>query len=102
MEHHRTVYRLDLVPGCSRHSGDLHQVEAPSNPRGPPGRCDTVRRNNRRRHMKRHLMSAACVVLLSGWIASIAFAQATNPNAQSHVAAARALAYEPGHDYTGS
>lgn len=53
--------------------------------------------------MKRYLMSALYVGLLStSWIATDAFGQANNANAQAHLAAARALAYEPGHDYTGS
>lgn len=53
--------------------------------------------------MKRYLVSVLYVGLLStSWIATNAFAQANNANAQAHLAAARALAYEPGHDYTGS
>ena len=53
--------------------------------------------------MKRHLAAVMFIILLSiGWIGTNAFAQANNVNAQSHLAAARALAYEPGHDYTGS
>jgi metallo-beta-lactamase class B len=40
------------------------------------------------------------VLLLASWSAIQATAQSTN--AQTHVAAARAAAYEPGHDFTGS
>ena len=53
--------------------------------------------------MKRYLAPLLFIGLLStSWIARNAFAQANNASAQSHLAAARALAYEPGHDYTGS
>src|SRR4051812_15217928 len=53
--------------------------------------------------MKRYLVSVLCAGLLAtSWIATHAFAQANNANAQAHLAAARALAYEPGHDFTGS
>ena len=53
--------------------------------------------------MNRHLAAVMFIILLSiVWTGSNAFAQANNANAQSHLAAARALAYEPGHDYTGS
>src|SRR5262245_2503880 len=39
-----------------------------------------------------------CVLLLTGWSVTDANAQAAK--AQAHVAAARAAAYEPGHDFT--
>ena len=51
--------------------------------------------------MKRHLVTVFCsVFLFAGWTANKANAQSAN--AQRHVAAARALAYEPGHDFTES
>src|SRR5947199_7315011 len=53
--------------------------------------------------MKRYFAPVMFIVLVStSWIATHAFAQANNANGQAHLAAARALAYEPGHDYTGS
>src|SRR5438876_11537045 len=53
--------------------------------------------------MKRYSAPLLFIGLLStSWIARHAFAQANNANGQAHLAAARALAYEPGHDYTGS
>jgi metallo-beta-lactamase class B len=49
--------------------------------------------------MKGYLMPVFCsVFFLAGWIPIEADAQGAN--AQSHAAAARALAYEPGHDFT--
>ncbi len=51
--------------------------------------------------MMRYLACVFCsVLLLAGWGAAQANAQASV--AEAHVAAARAAAYEPGHDYTGS
>ena len=51
--------------------------------------------------MKCYLASVFCsVLLLTGWGATQAKAQVGE--AQTHVAAARAVAYEPGHDFTGS
>src|SRR5262245_55611638 len=53
--------------------------------------------------MKRYFAPALFIGLVcAGLITTKAFAQPTNANAQSHLAAARALAYDPGHDYTGS
>ena len=53
--------------------------------------------------MKRYFAPVLFIGLFcAAWIATKAFAQANNAAAQSHLAAARALAYEPGHDYTGS
>jgi metallo-beta-lactamase class B len=49
--------------------------------------------------MQRYLVPLLSVGLL---FATDALAQGNNANAQAHLAAARALAYEPGHDYTGS
>ena len=49
--------------------------------------------------MKRYMAHfVCCVLLLAGWSAPKANAQATE--AQAHVAAAKALAYEPGQDLT--
>ena len=51
--------------------------------------------------MVRYLASLFCgVLLLAGWSATEANAQAAN--AQAHVAAARAAAYEPGQDLTSN
>src|SRR5262245_411788 len=51
--------------------------------------------------MTRYLKPLFCSALLfSGWNAAKAHAQTAN--AQTHVAAAKAAAYEPGHDYTGT
>ena len=51
--------------------------------------------------MKRHwLFGFCCVFFLAGSISIEA--QAQSASAQTHVAAARALAYEPEHDFTGS
>ena len=49
--------------------------------------------------MKRYLASVFCgVLLLAGWSAPKANGQAAI--AQTHVAAAKAAAYEPGQDFT--
>lgn len=49
------------------------------------------------------MWSVLCVALLfTGWSATDALGQASKTTAEAHLAAARALAYEPGHDYTGS
>jgi metallo-beta-lactamase class B len=51
--------------------------------------------------MRRGLVSLLCTVLvLAGWTTFKAAAQ--SGNAERHVAAARALAYEPGNDFTGA
>src|SRR5438132_4390789 len=51
--------------------------------------------------MRRGLVSLLCSVLvLTGWMTFNAAAQ--SGSAESHVAAAKALAYEPGHDFTGA
>jgi metallo-beta-lactamase class B len=50
--------------------------------------------------MKRWLFAFCGTFLLTGL--PITTAQAQSNNAATHVAAARALAYEPGHDFTGS
>ena len=56
---------------------------------------------NRRRTMMRYLASMFCSVLLvAGWSATEANAQAAD--AQTHVAEAMAAAYEPGQDFSGS
>src|SRR5262245_20566414 len=53
----------------------------------------------RRRAMVRYLAPLFCgVLLLVGWSATEANAQAAK--AQAHVTAAKAAAYEPGHDFT--
>src|SRR5262245_7841148 len=51
--------------------------------------------------MKRCGLFVFCCVLFVAFAFSIN-AQAQPAEAQKHVAAAKALAYEPGHDYTGS
>src|SRR6266436_1598513 len=51
--------------------------------------------------MKRHWMFVFCSVLFLAGSCGIS-AQAQPAEAQKHVAAARALAYEPGFDYTFS
>ena len=51
--------------------------------------------------MKRHVLPVFCVALvLSGKLASEADAQSAR--AKAHTEAARALAYEPGQDFTGA
>ncbi len=51
--------------------------------------------------MRRYLAPLFCsVLLLAGWSATDAIAQ--SGDAQTHVAAARAAAYEPGQDFSGS
>ena len=51
--------------------------------------------------MMRNLAPLFCsVLLLAGWSATEAYGQAAD--AQTHVAAAEAAAYAPGHDFTGS
>src|SRR5262245_30216078 len=61
------------------------------------------RKDHKETNMKRYFAPALFIGLVcAGLITTQAFAQANNANAQSHLAAARALAYEPGHDYTGS
>src|SRR5437016_13822243 len=50
--------------------------------------------------MKRYSASLFCAVLFLAWIAIDANAQAGKAAVQSHVAAAKAAAYEPGNDLT--
>ena len=51
--------------------------------------------------MKRYPASVFCSVLVFGWIAANANAQAIVADPDPHVAAAMAAAYRPGHDFTG-